>query len=142
MLISRADGNRTDGDGETPLHVAPKTNEFQIMHYLVERGAEPRKTHRDGKTHLVTAEQHTKTKRRQDDALAIYLSVGGLTSRVKGPNEHLKWAKRRPLQVGDKVEVEVFEANTVDVPTDRQPAEREEERERLRYEDAKETYLA
>jgi hypothetical protein len=83
-----------------------------------------------------------KTKRRQDEALDIYLSVGGLTSRVEGPNEHLKWAKQRPLQVGDKVEVEVLDADLVGVPTDRQPAEREEERERLRYEDAKETYLA
>jgi hypothetical protein len=81
------------------------------------------------------------TKKRRDEPTDIYLSVGGLTSRLEGDDEHLRWAEQQPLAIGDKIEVEVLEINIVDEPTARKPAEREDEREKLRYEHAKETYL-
>jgi hypothetical protein len=83
----------------------------------------------------------SKTKKHRDEPPDVYLSVGGLTSRLEGPDEHLRWTEQRPLQMGDKVEVEIIETSDVDEPTARKKAEREEEREKLRYENAKETYL-
>jgi hypothetical protein len=82
-----------------------------------------------------------KTKKRRDEPPDVYLSVGGLTSRLEGLDEHLRWAGEQPLRMGDRVEVEIVETSDVDAPTERKKAEREEEREKLRYEDAKETYL-
>jgi hypothetical protein len=55
MLARRADVNRIDGYGETPLHVATITGDLQMMQFLVERGADPRKRNRDGMTPLETA---------------------------------------------------------------------------------------
>jgi hypothetical protein len=83
----------------------------------------------------------SRTKKHRDEPPDVYLSVGGLTSRLEGPDEHLRWAEQQPLQMGDKVEVEIIETSNVDEPTARKKAEREDEREKLRYENAKETYL-
>ena len=81
------------------------------------------------------------TNKHRNEPPDVYLSVGGLTSRLEGPDEHLRWAQQQPLKFGDKIEVEVVETHEVDDPTARIKAEREEEREKLRYEHAKEIYL-
>lgn len=83
----------------------------------------------------------SKTKKPRKEPPDLYLSVGGLTSRLEGPDEHLLWTEQQPLQMGDKIEVEIIESTDVDEPTARKKAEGEEEREKLRYEHAKETYL-
>jgi hypothetical protein len=84
----------------------------------------------------------TKTRRDRNERPDLYLSVGGLTSRVKGPDEHVRWAKQRRLRKGDKIQVEILETDKVDRPKHVSQAERPEEREQLRFEDAKKTYFA
>jgi hypothetical protein len=48
-------------------------------------------------------------KHRPDETPYIRLLVGGLTGRVDGQDEHLRWAQQLDLKPGDKVEVEVLE---------------------------------
>ena len=38
----------------------------------------------------------------------VNFTVGGLTGRADGQDEHLRWAEGRPLRVGDQVEVEIM----------------------------------
>lgn len=84
----------------------------------------------------------TKTKRHKDEPLDVYLHVGGLTARAEGPDAHVRWVEHHTLQTGDKVEVEILETSEVDFPNEVKPAERPEERERLRFEHAKKEYFA
>jgi hypothetical protein len=82
------------------------------------------------------------TKKRRDEPPTLFFSVGGLTCRLNAPDEHLCWTDDESLKIGDKVEVEVVEADEADEPIIRNPAENDEERERLRYEHAKLTYFS
>jgi hypothetical protein len=83
-----------------------------------------------------------KTRRDRNGRPDLYLSVGGLTNRVEGPDEHVRWAKQRRLRKGDKIQVEVLETDKVDSPKDVSRAQSPEERERFRFEHAKKEYLA
>ena len=83
-----------------------------------------------------------KTKRTRDEPLNVYLHVGGLTARAEGADAHVRWAEELPLEMGDRIEVEVLETEEVDAPGEIRPAESPEERERFRFEHAKETYFA
>jgi len=82
-------------------------------------------------------------KLRPDEAPVVYLSVGGLTGRTNGEDEHLRWAEQLRLQPGDKVEVEVLETSEVEPPKTAHPQDRERQRqkERDKYEYAKEVYF-
>src|SRR5687767_3537083 len=51
---------------------------------------------------------------RPEEAPTIYLSVGGLTGRAEGQDEHLRWAEQIQLKPGDKVEVEILETSQVE----------------------------
>jgi len=46
----------------------------------------------------------------------LFLNAAGLASRV---SEHVDWISQKPLQVGDKVQVEVVESLSVDEPANR-----------------------
>ena len=65
------------------------------------------------------------------------LWVGGLTSRARGKDEHLRWGGRRKLKVGDQVFVRVLEAKTADRPNERIPQDgttrRTSDRERFEF---------
>jgi hypothetical protein len=58
------------------------------------------------------------------------LDIGGLDTRT---DEHIRWPHPPEIKVGDMITIQVIEADTVDMPTDRKtPAQlREEEREFL-----------
>src|SRR5688500_11228614 len=77
-----------------------------------------------------------KTKKHRDEPPDIYLQIGGLTGRVDGKDEHLRWAEQKPLNTGDKVEIEVLETTDVDSPREMRPfdAARQKERERENFE--------
>jgi hypothetical protein len=49
----------------------------------------------------------------------LFLSVGGLTSRHEGPNEHLRWVENTQLAVGDCIKITVMEVDAVDSPVSR-----------------------
>jgi hypothetical protein len=49
----------------------------------------------------------------------LFLSVGGLTSRREGHDEHLRWVENTPLAVGDCIKVTVVEIDEVDPPVNR-----------------------
>jgi hypothetical protein len=85
-----------------------------------------------------------KTKKHRDEPPDVFFSVGGLTSRVEGPDEHVRWAQQERLKTGDKVEIEVLETIEVDLPKEMRPfdVERAKERERERFEYAKDVYFS
>lgn len=79
---------------------------------------------------------------RPDEAPDIHLSLGGLTSRAEGvPDEHVRWVEHRPLKVGDRVLVEVLEADAADPIEAKQASREREEDEREYFEHCKRTYL-
>jgi hypothetical protein len=82
------------------------------------------------------------TKRNRNEPPDIYLSVGGLTGRREGSDEHVRWAEQQPLRAGDRVEIEVIDTFDVDRPAVTRPldVQRERQKERERYEHAKEVY--
>ena len=73
----------------------------------------------------------------------IDLHVGGLTSRSRRRDEHLRWGPRKSLKVGDEVTVRVLKAAAADAPTRRYPQEGNTTRpsERERYQFAKTLYF-
>ncbi len=82
------------------------------------------------------------TKRKRDDPPDVYLSVGGLTGRIDGPDEHLRWTEQQPLQTGDRIEIHVLDTSEVDPPHEKRPfdCERAQQREREQFEYAREVY--
>jgi hypothetical protein len=79
---------------------------------------------------------------RPDEPPDIHLSLGGLTSRAAGvPDEHLRWLGHRELRVGDRVLVEVLEADLADPIESGQAAEQREDDEREFFEHCKRTYF-
>jgi hypothetical protein len=85
-----------------------------------------------------------RTKSHREEPPDIYLHVGGLTGRVEGGDEHVRWAEQRRLAVGDRVEIAVVEAAQADPPAQSWPVDRErqEQKERERFEYAREVYLS
>jgi hypothetical protein len=71
------------------------------------------------------------------------LHIGGLTSRVRRADDHLRWGPRRTLKVGDEVTVRILEATTADAPSRRIPRKDEAKgpSERQRYQFAKSLYF-
>jgi hypothetical protein len=49
----------------------------------------------------------------------LFLTVGGLTSRREGTNEHLRWLEHTPLAVGDFIKITILEIDEVDPPVSR-----------------------
>ena len=76
-------------------------------------------------------------------AYDLDLWVGGLTSRSRRPDEHLRWGGRRQLKVGDEVIVRVLESTKADPPNERSPSSgrRDKLSERERFEFAKALYF-
>ena len=86
----------------------------------------------------------TLTKKKRDELPEIHMSVGGLTARIDGEDEHLRWLEQRPLTPGDRVKIEIVNATDVDRPKETRAfdVERQEQREREQFEDAREFYHA
>jgi hypothetical protein len=61
-------------------------------------------------------------KRRSVD---LHLSVGGLTRRAKGKDEHLRWIKHRRLKIGDKISVQIVQTDKPDAYTEAHAALKE-----------------
>jgi hypothetical protein len=81
-------------------------------------------------------------KARDSEETDLFLSVGGLTSRLHDlPDEHLRWASNRSLQVGDIVRVEIVETDSADPPEDAREAEKRQQDEREYFEHCKKVYL-
>jgi hypothetical protein len=57
-----------------------------------------------------------------------FLEVGGL---VGATDENVRWAKRKPLRVGDQIQIKLVDATAVDKPIERQ---RTDPKERLKAE--------
>jgi len=71
------------------------------------------------------------------------LHIGGLTSRARRTDEHLRWGPRRILKVGDEVTVRILEGATANAPS-RRISRKEEAKgpsERQRFEFAKALYF-
>ena len=45
------------------------------------------------------------------------LHIGGLTSRARRADEHLRWGSRKNLKVGDEVTVRILKGATADAPS-------------------------
>jgi hypothetical protein len=76
------------------------------------------------------------------DAFDLDLWVGGMTSRSRRPDEHLRWGGRRQLKIGDEVVVRILQSTQADPPNERSPAsgKRDKRSERERFEFAKVLY--
>ncbi len=86
----------------------------------------------------------TKKQREEAEPPHVHLNVGGLTGRREGADEHLRWAEQHPLQIGDRVEIEVLDTAEVDAPAETKPMDTEShaERERKQFEYSREVYLS
>jgi hypothetical protein len=71
------------------------------------------------------------------------LHVGGLTSRTRRADHHLRWGPRKALKIGDEVTVRILEAPKADAPSRSIPRKGEVRNpsEQERYEFAKALYL-
>jgi hypothetical protein len=79
---------------------------------------------------------------RGNEETELFLSVGGLTSRLQDlPDEHLHWASNRSLQVGDIVHVEIVETDSADAPEDTHEAQKRQQDKRAYFEHCKKVYL-
>ena len=77
-----------------------------------------------------------------DDAPHIFLSVGGLTARTNGDDEHLRWTEHQSLSIGDEVLISVVEVSEAEVPYSRTSAKRTiENQDKQRYKNAMNTLL-
>jgi len=60
---------------------------------------------------------------REDEAQSFNCQVGGLTRRAPAlANEHLRWLQRWDLKVGDRVTIEIIEADGAGSIVSRSPA--------------------
>ena len=76
----------------------------------------------------------------REDTYETIVRVGGLTSRPNPKeDEHLRWYNS-VLKIGDQIEIEIGESNEADPPTDRSPAQRDNDQKRY-FEWAKRYYL-
>jgi hypothetical protein len=53
---------------------------------------------------------------REDEDADLFLSVGGLTSRGDGADEHLRWTEHKILEAGDRIEILLVEVPEADDP--------------------------
>ena len=91
---------------------------------------------------LGTKARGTKENRRGRD---LFLSVGGLTGRMRGAaDEHLRWTRgpHEELAIGDEVRVRIVRAKGADRPKRRHPATTREDAGREQFEWAKKIYFA
>ncbi len=73
----------------------------------------------------------------------LHVRMGGLTARAPGSaNEHMTWLEHEILQVGDIVRVELVEVEAVDPPLPARQPEDRELKDRVRFDQAKQTYFA
>lgn len=80
---------------------------------------------------------------RDNEAVDLFLTVGGLTSRApETADEHLRWISQRPLGVGDVISVEVLKTSLADAPTGGREAEKRKHDEREYFEHCKKVYLS
>ena len=72
----------------------------------------------------------------------LHLSVGGLTSRKRPPDEHVSWLSIHRLKVGDEVRVRIVESAQADKPRSRKKADRRPPPlpEKKRFEFARDLY--
>ena len=77
----------------------------------------------------------------QPDAETLELAVGGLASDPSGPEEHRTWL-RRPLRVGDVIELRVVDVADADAPIERHSNDNAlyQQHERRFYETLKRKY--
>lgn len=81
-------------------------------------------------------------KRNADEPPDLFLSVGGLTGRTDGDDEHLRWTEHQPLSVGDEISITVVEVDEVDPPESRIPARSTDQgHDKRRYENALKTLV-
>ena len=79
---------------------------------------------------------------RGDQTESLKVDLGGLTSRSSNQtNENLDWLQSVPVQVGDKITIEVLEATCVDPIDHAEQAKRRQTDTREYYEHCKETYF-
>lgn len=72
----------------------------------------------------------------------FFISLGGLTSRPRGiKDEHVHWLSHQPLRSGDRITVEIVEAEAADPPIGGEEAAQRESDEREFYEHCKSAYL-
>lgn len=72
----------------------------------------------------------------------LFLSVGGLTSRGKAPNEHLRWLEHTPLAIGDCIKITLLEIDEADLPfSSIEAVPRDKGEGRKEFEDAKRIYF-
>ena len=80
----------------------------------------------------------TKPQREEEVGVTLLLSVGGLTNRLEGDDEHLRWVEQQELSLGDEVLIELVDVPEVDPPVSRaSAASSQADRERSRFEEAK-----
>lgn len=85
-----------------------------------------------------------KTVQKRRRGVELSLQVGGLTSRPEDiPDEHLTWIDHRKLRRGDKVQIEIIEAESGSRIVRREPAggKSESSGEREFFEQAKSIYF-
>ena len=56
-----------------------------------------------------------------DDTPDLFFHVGGSTSRVNSPHEHLRWVEHAPLAIGDAIQITLCEVDEVDIPIQNLP---------------------
>lgn len=72
----------------------------------------------------------------------LFLSVGGLTRRTVGDDEHLRWTEEQSLSVGDEITITILKVEEADLPSSRTPAKSTiEDDERYQFEQAKSLYF-
>ncbi|MBK1829526.1 hypothetical protein JIN77_02215 [Verrucomicrobiaceae bacterium R5-34] len=77
-----------------------------------------------------------------DDVPDIFLSVGGLTGRANGDDEHFRWTEHQKLSVGDEIRISVLDVTEAELPTSRTFARSAiEDHDKQRYQNAMNTFL-
>ena len=79
---------------------------------------------------------------RPEETFDFHVRLGGLTSRAQGvPDEHLDWMPHRELQVGDRVTIQLLEADAADPVLSGKAAKQKADDERAYFEHCKAAYL-
>jgi hypothetical protein len=79
---------------------------------------------------------------RPDEPPDIHLTLGGLRSRAADvPDEHLRWVGHRELRVGDRILVEVLDADSADAIESGEAAKEREDDELEYFKHCKRAYL-
>jgi hypothetical protein len=65
---------------------------------------------------------------RKGEQVHFHPHVGGLTARKKGADVHMRWKPDLEIGLGDRIEFEFVETDSVDAPDESMPARRKERR--------------